>query len=433
MSPTAQRARPASVMLMLGMCCTLACEDGGPRPSAARHDAPVESESPSAKIFPAPLQAKAPDESEGPGGPAAPAGSGGTVGRNVARAILRKLPLVGPVEPEAVTDAEAAGYQLDLLVEWPPAQATVEVGAATVRLMPRLSLHILPETTRHAARLRVEFAGGTLPLPPGTEFVASSDAEGWLVVWPDHRSYRVVPSMALRSVLEERRVDRMPPLAVEVVDVGVGRALARETRRIQLSTPVGTVVLDMVDLPEVGGASALACAFFLALLRAEPRPHCTEGSLPVAARYVWHSGQALEIGAERLVPRTDYRASDFALPPRLGIFKPGELPPLEGLSDLNVATIWPEGRTSTTWSVVNHHDVPMYLLIDGIPVTRLDPHLERVLRLPPGEHRHAGRDWLGQVTEAGGVTSGFLPGATRPEATTRPTVQYGTPPELEAE
>jgi hypothetical protein len=433
MSRAALRPRPASAVLLFGLCCTVACEDGAPRPSTARHDAPVESESPSAKIFPAPLQAKAPDESDGSSGPVVSTGSGGAAGRNVAKAILRKLPLVGPVEPEVVLDTEAAGYQLDLVAEWPPAQASVEVGSRTVRLLPQLSLHVLPETPRHAARLRVEFAGGTLPLPDGTEFVASSDAEGWLVVWPDHRSYRVVPSLALRSVLEERRVDRMPPLAVEVVALGVGRVLARETRRIQLSTVLGTVVLDMVDLPETGAAGTLACAFFLALLRAEPRPHCAEGSLPVAARYVWHSGQAFEIGAQRLLPRTDYRTADFALPPRLGIFKPGELPPQGAPSNLDVGAIWPEGRASTTWSIVNHHDVPMYLLIDGIPVTRLDPHLEQVLRLPPGEHRHAGRDWLGQVTEVGGVTSGYLPGATRVEATTRPTVQYGMPPELEAE
>lgn len=433
MSPTDLVTRPVPVVLLLGMCSTLACEDGGPRQSTARRDAPVESESPSAKIFPAPLQAGVPDELDGPTVSVAPSGSGGASGKKVTRPILRKLPLVGPVEPEVLVDAETAGYELDLILAWPPAQASVEVAGSTVRLLPRLALHILPETARHAARLRVELAGGTLPLPERTELVASSDAEGWLVVWPDRRSYRVVPALALRSILEERRVDRMPPVAVEASDVGVGRVLGRETRRVQLSSTVGTVVLDLVDLPEVGEAGALACAFFMALLRADPRPHCVAGSLPVAARYLWSKEQTLDIGALRLVPRTDYRTTDFALPPRLGIFKPGELPPLEGQSKLDPTAIWPDEQATSTWSVVNHHDVPMYLLIDGVPVTRLDPHVEQVLRVPPGEHRHAGRDWLGQVTEGGGVANGFVPQVPRAELAARPTVQYGTPPELEVE
>jgi hypothetical protein len=430
---TRSRARGTGpVILALGM--TLGCEDAGRQLAVPPRDAAVESESPSAKIYPAPLQAGVPGDPDAQSGLPAPAGTGGASGKKLVPLVVRKLPTQGPVEPELLVDVDATGYQLDLIVAWPPTQATVNLRGESVRLAPTLAMHLLPETARHPARLRVELSGGTLPLPLGTEFLASADADSWLVVWPDHRSYRVVPALALGTILEEGRVDRVPVVSAEVTLVGSGRWLGRDTRRIEVGNAVGTLTLDLVELPEVGGAGPLACVFFFALLRADARQHCGPGTLPVAARYVWSNDQVLEIGAQRLVPRTDYRTGDFALPPRLGLFKPGELPPPAGRGNLGPADVWTEAQATSTWQVQNHHDVPMYLIIDGVPLARLGPHVEEALRIGPGEHRHAARDFLGQVVESGGTATGMSSGtAGRPETPPRPTVQYGTPPELEVE
>jgi len=427
---------PFSSALLVGLVglAAFGCKDGGEEHKAAPAEVPLESESPSAKIFPAPLNTGVPSDPDGPS--VSVAGTGGASGKKAPTVVLRTLPLVGPVEPEVMPELDAPGFQLDVQVPWPQTQTSADVRGEPVRITPLLTFHLLPESQRHSARIRVELAAGTLALPHGTEFVASSDAEGWLVVWPDHRSYRVVSASSLRTILEERRVDRMPLVPVEVTKLGVGRLLGRDTERMKIVSSVGTLILESALVPELGGAGALACAFFMALLRADPRPHCADGLVPVHARYQWASDQWLELGALRLVPRSEYRTTDFSLPPRLGIFKPGELPPLEGRSRLDPASRWPEAEATATWQVVNHHDVPLYFLFDGLPIAWLEPHVTEGIRVPPGEHRHAARDWLGQVVEAGGLASPVPPSEAavlRPEGGTRPTVQYGTPPEPEIE
>lgn len=423
----------AALALCLSLASMTGCRDDGAPPSASSAEPPFESESPSAKIYPAPLVTGVPSDPER----ATLAGTGGASGRKGPPVALRILPLAGPVPAEELAEVDAPGYQLDFQVPWHEVPSTVQVRADAVRVAPLLTFHLLPESSRHPARLRVELTAGTLPLPSGTEFVTGSDVQGWLVVWPDHRSYRVVSNSALRTVLEERRVDRTPLVPVEVSTMGTGRLLARDTRRLQFTSSLGSLVLESAIVPELGDAGTLACAFFLSLLRADARPHCAPGMVPVYARYQWSKDQALELGGLRLTTRADYRTSDFALPPRLGIWKPGELPPLEGRSPLEPDNIWLEGRASSTWQVVSHHDVPLYFFVDGFPLARLEPHVTLSVRVPPGDHRHLARDWLGQVLEPGGIANGAaLPeasGAAKTDGAPRPTVQYGTPPEPEIE
>lgn len=362
-------------------------------------------------------------------------GTGGAPAKKGAPPAMRTLPLGGPVPDDALAEVDAPGFELDFQLPWQDVPSSVQLHGDTIRVAPLLTFHLLPESARHPARLRVELAAGTLPLPIGTEFVTGSDVDGWLVVWPDHRSYRVVSATSLRAILEERRVDRVPLVPIEATSIGEGRLLSRDTRRMQFNSSIGVLVLELAIVPELGDAGPLACAFFLALLRADPRTHCTPGLVPVYARYQWSKDQVLEVGALRLSTRSDYRTTDFSLPPRLGIWKPGELPPLEGRSPFESDTIWPDGKANATWQVVQHHDVPLYLFVDGFPVAWLEPHVTRSLRVPAGDHRHTARDWLGQVIEVGGLASAAQApdaGAGRPEAT-RPTVQYGTPPEPEIE
>lgn len=411
----------------------LGCRDDAPADPPGSTEPPVESESPSAKIYPAPLVTGVPSDSERA---MVAGGSGGAPAKKGPPVVVRTLPLAGPVAAESLVEVEAPGFEVDFQLPWQDVPSSVQLHGDTIRVAPLLTFHLLPESARHPARLRVELVAGILPLPAGTEFVTGSDVEGWLVVWPDHRSYRVVSATSVRAIFEERRADRVPLVPVEAATLGVGRLLSRDTRRMQFNGSVGSLVLESAIVPEAGDAGTLACAFFLALLRADPRPHCVPGMVPVYARYQWSKDQVLEVGALRLSTHSDYRTTDFSLPPRLGIWKPGELPPLEGRSPFESDSIWPDGKASATWHVVQHHDVPLYFFFDGFPVAWLEPHLTRSLRVPPGDHRHAARDWLGQVIEVGGLASApalDTGSASRPETALRPTVQYGTPPEPEIE
>lgn len=422
----------SGLALGLLLASALGCRDDAPvQPPGP--DTPLESESPSAKIYPAPLVTGVPSDPERAS--VGESGTGGASAKKGAPLAVRTLPLVGPVPDDALTEVDAPGFELDFQLPWQDVPSSVQLHGDTIRVAPLLTFHLLPESARHPARLRVELAAGTLPLPAGTEFVTGSDVDGWLVVWPDHRSYRVVSATSLRAILEERRVDRVPLVPIEATSIGEGRLLSRDTRRMQFNSSIGVLVLELAIVPELGDAGPLACAFFLSLLRADPRTHCAPGLVPVYARYQWSKDQVLEVGALRLSTRSDYRTTDFALPPRLGIWKPGELPPLEGRSPFDSDSIWPEGKASATWQVVQHHDVPLYLFVDGFPVAWLEPHVTRSLRVPSGDHRHSARDWLGQVIEVGGLASAApVPdsGTGRPDAP-RPTVQYGTPPEPEIE
>jgi hypothetical protein len=380
------------------------CHDA-PAPGRDLRPTPeVETESPSARIFPAPLQGKASFEREGSVGPgAAPA----------------KLPIVGPLEPEARTESQQVGLVLEGHFGWPGVRAAVAVGDKSVATWPALRIQLLEGSEPQPGRVSITFASAAFGLPEDTELRASANAEGWIVVWPDRRSYRVLSTVTLRSLMEERRVDRMPGVPITVTSLGSGALLGRPTTKLRFAGNAGTLDLELAVVPEAGASARLVCGFFLSLVRAETHPSCAPGLVPVAAHYSWGQERGLDFVVTRLAPRGDLKHEDFAIPPALAIYKPGELPPSSSLlwDRAMLEAILPRSIDGEMLTVTNHHDRPLFLLIDGLPVAWLAAGNVAFVPVPAGERRHSARDFFGQVLEAGGIV-------TAPAQ-----VSYGTPPE----
>jgi hypothetical protein len=269
-----------------------------------------------------------------------------------------------------------------------------------------MRVELIPQYRDEPGRARLVLSSNVWGLPRETELRGRSDVEGFIVVWPDDRSYRVVPQGALRALFEERRVDTMPLVPLQVEELGAGKRLGRPTRKIRAEGPVGALRLDLVEVPESGIESGLLCDFFFGLIRAQtPAGVCEGGELPVFVDVESGGDASLQFSVSEMSVRTDLRRALFLVPPELSIFKPGELPP--GPSTLwdrdTMLQIVPLAADGPELRFFNHHEVPLFLILDSVPVSRIDPGGEITWRPGPGEHRHAARDFLGQIMEPGGV------------------------------
>ena len=256
------------------------------------------------------------------------------------------------------------------------------------------------------ARLRVRLDGALFVLPEQTELRGRSDRYGWIALWPDGRSYRTVPRGALATLFEERRVDVMPPFDVEVDVAETGMHGDKSVVRRRLKSPLGTLELAMMDAPELGEATLGFCDVLLEFLRVRRTPEtCVAGELPLTARYKWAAGGEWTATLERMKKRTDLNPAQFQLPPAMPIFKPGELPPDEARpwTAAESAALFPPSKEG---HVVfrNTLDVPVVLLFDGVPVTRLDAGQEASIPVARSVKYHA-RDFLGQAVLVGGVVA----------------------------
>lgn len=254
------------------------------------------------------------------------------------------------------------------------------------------------------ARLRVRLDGALFVLPEETELRGRSDRYGWMALWPDGRSYRTVPRGALATLFEERRVDVMPPFDVEVGVAEAGMHGDKSVVRRRLKSPLGTLELAMMDVPELGEATLSFCDVLLEFLRVRRTPEtCVAGELPLTARYKWAGGGEWTGTLERLKKRADLNPTQFQLPPAMPIFKPGELPPDEARpwTTAERAALFPSTKEG---HVVfrNTLDVPVLLSFDGVPVTRLDAGQETSVPVARSVKYHA-RDFLGQAVLVGGV------------------------------
>ncbi len=373
----------------------LSCQDDEPPPPPTP---PIETESPNARILPTPLPRKGQRTSRSGAGPR---------GVDETAAARRKpLPVVGALPAEAATGGVASGVVLEGRFSWPGVKKVVRAEGNAFSAWPRLRVELLPAFEEAPARARIVLESSVWALPKGTELRARSDREGFIVVWPDDRSYRVVSQGALQSLFEERRVDRMPVVTMKSEEVGEGRRLGRTTRKVRLENALGTVKLDLALVPESGIETGLMCDFLLGLLRAvTPAGVCEDGVLPFAAHFLWEEGRSLEFSVTQMTLRTDLSRDMFLLPPKLSIYKPGELPP--GSSSLwpsdVLAAVFPREPNGPKIRFHNYRSVPLFLMIDSVPVSRIDPHSEVVWSAGRGEHRHVARDFLGKVTESAGV------------------------------
>jgi hypothetical protein len=289
---------------------------------------------------------------------------------------------------------------------------------AVERARNALSFDVEVELTA-TGRLRLELASDAFVMPRGTEIRARADVYGHAVVWPDSRSYVVLPPGTLRSALNERRADAIPLVRPKPVEGQAPALLGVPVERQRLTTQLGRLDIDQAQLPGSGLGGPLLCRLLLELVAANPESSaCDPEFVPLRAEYSWAEGGKAAFEVARWTRLPSVPAEGVMVPPRSAAFKRGELPPpgppllLDG-AELSRFRLRPSGNPERREPhgvkegllVVNRGELAGYLLIDGAPVLRVEPRGGDVtLPLVSGTYSVAARDFLGSTNLAPAVT-----------------------------
>jgi len=414
------RALSAMLALVLGGC------ESRPVPSDAGPSEP----SPNASILPAPL-ATGPDTTR----------STPDAGPTDAGLDAEVTPPTPAREDEALpSDTEdlhdTAGVTLRGRFRWPDVAPPGRLPEANVEALERArasSTFDLELSLAAAGRLRVTLAAPRFVLAAGSEFRARSDRFGHVLAWPDGRRYVVIQPGALRTVLNERRADVVPLGHVTGTARGTSQALGYPTERVQLVSSLGKATLEQAHVPAAGLGGALLCRFLVELAGVHPDSAACRAELtPVRAEYSWIEGGSVVFEVSTLERASSLETAALRVPPDGAEHRIGELPvPPSALlverNQLRGLRLRPAPVRSTKDApkdgllLVNGDDLFRYVLVDGVPVARLEPRGSGLLLdLLAGTYVVGARTFLGDEVVPGATTT--APGrvvmgeAARPEA-----------------
>lgn len=399
----------------------------GCEPSGSPANNPDASASPNASILPAPLATEPPDAVDaGPVGPIGPDGGliqgipADSAGRLIAPDAGGSPPpeSMRPATPLAAEgvpyQTNASGISIDAALRWrdvPPPPRAPEVSIAGIGEAQKLTAMSLKVDLTDGGRLRAELSGRAFPLPAHTEIRARADHYGSILLWPNAGEYRVVPPGAIRALLGERRLDVTPLSAGTTRSQGEGRRLGYATRKVELSSSVATVKLELGKVSEAGEGGALLCRLLVDLGGVDPRsPVCQAGEVPLFASYAWQEGGGIAFEVTALQKRTDLPAAGLLVPapgvryaaaglPAVpqGIFLSREELTAFRAVPLQLPPVRDPAVPGEGFVAANHADRLMYLLLDGVPVVAVPPHAERYVIGPQrGRYQIQWRSFLGE-------------------------------------
>jgi hypothetical protein len=414
-SPLGPPLVPRGFPLALLLAALAGCD---PAPSASSDAGP----SPNASIMPAPLATEVPELADG--------GADAGVRGPPPDAAGRRDPDAGGPPPEGMHPSspipaesipfqkDASGVTLDAAFRWrdvPAPPRAAEVSADGLREALKLTALTLKIDLTEAGRMRAELTGSAFPLAAHSELRARADHYGNLLVWPGAGGYRVVPPGALRTLVGERRIDVTPLSAGTVRPQGEGRRLGVAVRKIEVSSSVASVKLELGKVPESGEGGALLCRALVELGGVDPRTGaCQPGEVPLSAAYTWQEGGGVTFEVTALAKRTDLPASALLVPPPGLAYMPSGLPsvphgiflPREALAAFRVAPLQlPLTRDPSLpgegFVAVNHSDRVMYLLLDGVAVVAVPAYAEQYVIGPQrGRYTAQWRSFLGEKVAA---------------------------------
>jgi len=326
------------------------------------------------------------------------------------------------LEPERLVHREMQG--LTLTAEWswdgvPSAPPGPEVHAAGVKAARAVTRHLWQIELLEAGRLRVVFDAPSFALTKYTELRSRSDLFGHILVWPNSESYRIIPSGALRALLDERRVDVSPLTTGQAEKEQAGRpSFGFPTRTVVVATPWGKVDLVQARTVNAGSGGPLLCRLLLELVGARPdSPACEDGKVPVRASYTWKDGGKVEFEVSSLLIRSDFQSSMFVIPPARSTFTDVGLPPnatgifltreqmaafRSRVADLPDPRTDPEsnGAPGEGFVAVNRTDALRFLVLDGVPVAWVPAHGEQyVIGSRAGKYTAQWRSFLGMSVD----------------------------------
>lgn len=323
----------------------------------------------------------------------------------------RPFPTSEEVLPEGFLTRDGGLVELRAEFAWPELEArsvpvagaadAADGGSREKTLSTRPELRVLGSPLGH---LQIELTSPTFSLPAGTQLRARADRYGHVVVWPDQRSYRVAPRGSLRALLNERRADVAPLLAGQLEGEAPGRKLGLATVRRTVDGPMGRLTLESAILPAAGSSGTLVCRFLLELARLRASGElCAPGEIPVEAHYAWARGGELLFKVSSLQRHPTWPVTvpleSFDIPPRMPIFKPGELPPERSpflWEQETLAKLWGAESAGAELVLTNPGEVPMYVIVERLPLARV-PALSTARWVAPRAALNVSfRDFLGE-------------------------------------
>lgn len=398
--------------------------------------------SPNAKILPAPLATQMPG--------VAPSAQGGIPADSAGRLLTpdagpplpEPMPTDRALAPEQLGTEEPTGVALEAQWRWrdvPPPADAAEVDKAAVEEARKRLRHVWAIELTNAGRMRVRVDSDAQPLPRGTELRSRLDRYGYVLLWPDGATYRVVAPGALRTVVGERRLDVSPLSSGRVTSGERGKRLEIETRTVTIKTSYGELTLELASVPEAGAGSELLCRALIELAGVGPSLSvCEPTELPLMARFDWRNGGGVdfEVTALNRAPET-LSSRDTLVPPPTAQYRVEGIPAApagifvdrEGLASIRTADaeVTPgKDAPGEGITVRNETEVLLYFVLDGLPVAAVPPLADRYIVGPrPGRYNIQWRTFLGDRVDPARVE--LVPGRVTVAVSTSGDADAGAP------
>jgi hypothetical protein len=283
--------------------------------------------------------------------------------------------------------------------------------AARKLTAPRMTIDLAS-----VGRMRVIFESRALPLGEGTEIRSRTDRYGHVLVWPDGSRYRVLPPGAVRTVLGERRVDAIPLVRAQTSGKSEGaRRAGLPTKKWELVTRTGKLVLEQAKIAGAGDGGVLFCRFLAELVAIDPSAApCSTDDVPLRAYYTWPQGGSTAFEVVTVSDRVEFAAERLFAPPSGGEFTMTGLPPEAGgifltreeltafrLRPIDVGAAPSSGAPDEGILLRNSTDSLRYAFLDAIPLAWVLPNREQwVIGPPRGRYLMQWRTFLGDAVEA---------------------------------
>lgn len=365
-----RRLLTLAARMALGVACAFGCE-AEPEPNLSETLEP----SPNATITPSPLIA------------------GGSLVAKTTKAPPSKpgtkkagSELVEPPTPLAAQTALAADevapkqpIQLTLTgrLYWPLFPGTLKTSTTLSR-----QLDVATKTQRQFevnlrsyGRMQITFYGNTFAFEDGTSVASRFENYGHLLVWPNARSYRVLPVGSLRTLFTEGRPDVTPVVHLEPESDAASDVWGRATRIWTLETSRGKLRLHQTRVEEAELSGPCLCRFLLEWLSIAPTSSlCEPGLVPSRAEFTSPRGGRLVWEVGELELRADPDATKLPVPPRDAQFRQYGVPEPEPV--LTPSELGLLRKSAKPGSLTAHNPTKQlqWLLLDGTPVARLSPN-----------------------------------------------------------
>jgi hypothetical protein len=405
-------ARSLSAVLFTALTLAGACERA---PEGALEFA---TPSPNASILPAPLSSAVETPTRGTAGSLERAELSGKTGSSEAGTVVpQPMRVDQPPDDDSLPLRDMIGATLE--GEWryadqpapikSPEMNQAGIDAARKLAAPRMTIELAPQ-----GRMRVVFSSRGLPLRQGSEIRARTDHYGHVLVWPSGAGYRVLPVGAVRTLLGERRIDAIPLVRPLTSARSEGaRRLGFATKKWEIATRSGKMVLELARIAGAGESGALWCRFLSEIIALDPgATPCSGDEVPLRAQFIWPRGGGVTFETIAVSEKAELSPSQLLVPPSGSDFTPGNPPPDAGglflTSDelaafrtraIEGAPLAPNAPREGLL-VHNATDVARYLFLDSVPIAWVDPNRDQLVLGPPrGRYQLQWRTFLGEAGE----------------------------------